>query len=79
MNIKNKIKISWKSRFPSNERTTSHTLKKYFCPVHAALSEPPLSTQDKPGREQQREVTGFVECISSDIAGCWFLGEGGGK
>lgn len=79
MNIKNKIKISWKSRFPSNERTTSHTLKKYFCPVHAALSEPPLSAQNKPGKEQQREVTGFVECISSDIAGCWFLGEGGGK
>lgn len=79
MNIKSKIKISWKSWFPSNKRTTSHTLKKYFCPVHAALSKPPLSTQNKPGKKQHREVTGFAEWISSDIAGCWILGEGGGK
>lgn len=79
MNIKNKIKISWKPWFPSNKRTSSPYPQEIFLPYTYCPLKPPLSTQNKTGKMNQREVIVFVENINSNIAGYWFLGEGGAK
>lgn len=71
MNIKNKIKISWKSWFPSNKRTSSPYPQEIFlpytcCPFKATSQHPEQNGEDEPKR-------GYCFCWEYHLWRRWVL------
>lgn len=71
MNIKNKIQISWKSWFPSNERTTSQYPQEIFLPCTGcpfkATSQHPEQTREEAAK------TDYWFCRVYQLWHCWIL------